>query len=438
MYYYWWTELRRIAFAVLLVGLIGVTTKNWILAAILPVFSYIAWHLYQMYQLEQWLREPTRLDPPAADGIWSLVVRHIYKRHTANRRQKKRLQDLLSRFNSVVSALPNAAVVLNADKEIEWSNKVARKLLGVERNRDAGKHIGNLIRDPQFVQFMRDETFTEELELPSPIQSDKIISIQVKPFAKRQYLLTARDVSQRVYLQQVRKTFIANASHELRTPLTVISGYLEILEAAEDIPEEHRRGISSALVQAHRMQGIVADMLTLSRLESATLVPIERDSIDVCAVVSRIVSDIQQSLLAPTHELVVDLESGLSLGGDEAELASVFQNLIENAVKHTELGTRIEIGWHRTESGGACFRVRDNGEGIPSNCIPRLTERFYRVDESRSRRKGGTGLGLSIVKYIVERHEGTLNISSQIGEGSEFSVFFPPERVLSSACENID
>ena len=428
----WSVERWRIALTLLAIPLIGFSTANWILAITLPLVSYTAWNLYQIYKLEKWLRTGSfKGKAPDTGGVWAQIVQQIYRQQRKEKNRKKRLSELLKRYNDTVSALPDATVILNGNWEIEWANRAAEELLGIERSRDFGLRIGNLIRDPDFDAAL--DTFDKEmnLELPSPVNADFMIALRMVSYGKGKKLLTARDISQRVELQRMRKAFVANASHELRTPLTVISGYLEILEMDPDIPSHLSEAISSANEQAGRMQRIIGDLLVLSRLEGTRLDRNSGDRLDVGAILRQIITDLKKTVSDKSHHFRLDLDDALFLKGNEAEIQSVCMNLISNAVKYTPDGTTVDVCWYRNSAGYACLDVKDDGPGIATEHLPHLTERFYRVDAGRSREIGGTGLGLSIVKHVVQRHGGILSIESELDKGSRFRTCFPEYRVLS-------
>lgn len=427
----WSVERWRIALTLLAIPLIGFSTANWVLAVALPLSLYIAWTIRQTYKLEKWLRTGSfKGKAPDTGGVWALIVQQIYRQQRKEKNRKKRLRDLLKRYNATVSALPDATVILNGNWEIEWTNRAAEELLGIERARDTGLRIDNLIRDPDFISALRKFDTEMNLELPSPVNADVMIALRMVSYGKGKKLLTARDISQRVELQRTRKAFVANASHELRTPLTVISGYLEIMEMDPELPSHLAEAAGRANEQAGRMQRIIEDLLVLSRLEGTRLSRHSGDRLNISVILRQIINDLQKTVSGKSHLFRLDLDEGLCLRGNEAEIQSVCMNLVNNAVKYTPDGTTIDVRWYRTD-GRACLDVADNGPGIASEHLPHLTERFYRVDAGRSREIGGTGLGLSIVKHVVQRHGGFLHIDSEPGLGSTFRACFPDYRVLS-------
>jgi len=425
------TERWRIAAVVAAIPILGLLTGNWFFAAVVPAALYIGWTYHQFHRLAQWLetRGKSR-ESPEGGGIWQLVVSRIYQRERAARRRKKRSKQVLKRFSDVVSALPDAAILLNRNYEIEWSNPQAENLLGILPARDRHQLIGNILRDPEFLRFLEAGGGAKGFEMRSPVEPVRTVSLQLTRFGKGQKLLTGHDISERAALQRMRKAFFANASHELRTPLTVITGYLDILNSADEMPGELKQPLANALQQAERMESLLGDLLTLSRLEQSTMGSDEGEETNVASMIERLATDISKTVTEGSHHVVLNLDKQLKLRAISAEVESVVGNLLKNAVKYTPDGTTIEVTWTRNGKGHACLIVSDNGEGIPAKHLPHLTERFYRVDAGRSRESGGTGLGLAIVKHIVERHGGFLNISSMEGEGTDVVACFGKERAL--------
>lgn len=427
----WETERWRLGLSVVAVFIIGWLTGHWILAILLPMLVYIGWNLYQLYRLEKWLNSGAKPGKaPEAGGVWAGIVQQIHRRERSEKKRKKRYKDLLARVNAVIGALPDAAVVLNANDEIEWANDGAKSLLGIDRKRDMNSLITNLIRDPAFVAYLREARSGRELEIASPLDHKKTIAIRLTPFGKKQALMTTRDISQRVELGRVRKAFVANASHELRSPLTVIAGYLEILQTAPELPESLLDPVKNARDQASRMEGIIADLLTLSRLESSNLSDNTGVELDVASMIRSIVIDLEQTVTGGTHHFHLDLDETLRIRAVEMEIDGVILNLCRNAVLHTKAGTDIFVSWRNDAFGNASLTVRDTGEGIPYKHLLRLTERFYRVDAGRSRAVGGTGLGLSITRHVLERYRGDLLITSEVGKFAQFEARFPKKCIL--------
>lgn len=422
----WSSERWRLGGTILAMLVIGGLSGNWILAFMLPSFSYVFWNLYQLYLLEKWLSKGAKRGKSLeTGGIWAVIVQHISRRERADKKRKKRYKDVLSRMNTVIMALPDAAVVLSENKQIEWANDSARVLLGIDKSRDHGAFVANLIRDPDFTAYLDNPSLDKELEITSPIDFNGKVIIRLTPFGKKQFLLTSADISQRVKLRQVRRAFIANASHELRTPLTVISGYLEILQTDPELAENLKPPVASARNQAKRMESLITDLLTLSRVEGAVFSESEAAELNIPQTIVSVVRDLEETVAKGTHEFRLNIDNDLFARGIEIEIGSVILNLCRNAVLHTPSGSYIDISWQKNADGCACMIVRDDGPGIPVEHLSRLSERFYRIDNGRSRSAGGTGLGLSITKHVMERHQGTFMIRSEEGAYAEFEVCFP-------------
>ena len=315
----WSVERSRLALTLLAIPLLGISTSNWALAFALPLLLYIAWTVRQIYKVEKWMRTGAFTGKaPDTNGVWGLIVQHIHRLQRKEKKQKKKLSQIIKRFNASVSALPDATLILNQQLEIEWANKAAEELLGIDRKNDLGLRIGNLIRDPDFSEAISKFEKTMSIELASPVNQSRMIAIRLVRFAKNQMLMTARDISQRVELQRSRKAFVANASHELRTPLTVISCYLEIMESDSDFPEHLKEAASSAMEQAGRMQHIIDDLLVLSRLEGTMLSRTSGERISITAIIGQIVSDMQKTITGQSHVFQLDLDEKLFLLGSEA------------------------------------------------------------------------------------------------------------------------
>lgn len=411
-----------------LLGLIlGIVLENvaWTLFIVLSL--YFAWHLRNLYQLNKWLQGKRSGMPGHVGGLWSDIYYHLYRLQQRNRKRKKRLANMLNRFRESTDALPDAAVILNDENIIESWNRAATGLLQLKSPQDIHKPITNLLRNPDFIQYLRHGDFDDRLLMPSPVDENVMLSLRIVPYGKKQRLLVVRDITRLHMLEQVRRDFIANVSHELRTPLTVVSGYLEtLIDEDDEWVRKNRALLLSMQQQTTRMQNIVVDLLLLSRLETDTSQHI-RQSVDVPAMLEMIRED-AMVLSGGRHEISTEIEHALWLRGNREELMSAFSNLVYNAVKYTPQGGSIAIRWYADEMG-AHLEVIDTGEGIPPQHIPRLTERFYRVDVGRSRDSGGTGLGLAIVKHVLNRHQASLHIESELEKGSTFRCDFPSDLI---------
>lgn len=416
----------RVAAAVavaLLLGLVFGYSAYWGIAVLLAL---VCWHSFQVVRFERSLRENRLGRPPGAPGIWGTIHAHIYRMRRRDRDRKKRLKRLLKEFRKSTSAMPDGGVVLNSANQIAWINKAARPMLGISKS-DRGQRVDNLLRDPVFVRYLRDRERSGFVRIASPVDSRRQLSIQVIPYGEKQQLLLAKDITRETRLAKVRRDFVGDASHELRSPLTVIGGYLDSLSDDPELPDAWQQPVAEMGAQAARMQRIIEDLLTLSRLE-ADEAEAEREPVNIGGILNSIRKDLL-GVESGSRRIELELEPGAGLLGSESELYSAAYNLISNAVKYTPEEGRIEIRWRTDESGGH-LSVADTGIGIPEESIPRLTERFYRVDKGRDRARGGTGLGLAIVKHVLNRHGARLEIRSAPGEGSTFTCKFPGSRVI--------
>jgi len=358
---------------------------------------------------------------PDAGGVWGEIYYRVYRVHQRNRKRKKRLIQIISRFRESTAAMPDATVVLKASGDIEWINRAASRLLGLQTPQDIGKRIGFFIRHPKFQQYWEDKDFSKPVEIPSRTDENVFLSLTMVPYGKKQRLLIARDVTQLRKLEQIRRDFVANASHELRTPLTVIAGLVETLDERTVSETDHERAITLMSQQTMRMQKIIEDLMLLTQLETDR--PLRYEPVAVANLVNNLVEE-AKALSSNHHRFHVDVDEKLWVVGDEKELCSAFMNLLSNAVRYTPENGNILVRWQRSRDD-AMFEVGDSGIGIASQHLSRLTERFYRVDIGRSRGTGGTGLGLAIVKHVMDRYDGKLNINSELGKGSNFRCFFP-------------
>ncbi len=426
----WVLEFWRVVGLLFIALPVGLVTGHVGAALVLAILGYLIYHLYQLRNLERWLRSKGRATPEV-QGVWGDVYYQLYRLQRRNRRRKKKLAAMLGRFRESTAAMPDATVVLDQDGLIEWWNDAAVKAFGLKQPHDVGLPLTNLVRHPDLLRYLESGTFSESLVIPSPVDERASLSIRIIPYGNNQRLLVARDITRLQLLEQMRRDFIANVSHELRTPLTVISGYLETLQDAnDDCAREWAGSLSAMEQQAARMQQIVTDLLLLSRLETES-VPSDRQPVDVPALLGMLRED-AEVLSRNSHTIELDAQSGLWLLGSRTELRSAFSNLIYNAVRYTPAGGRIQIRWY-SDDEGAHFEVADSGIGIAAQHIPRLTERFYRVDVGRSREAGGTGLGLAIVKHVLMRHDARLSVSSEPGVGSVFACHFLPEQIAQEA-----
>ncbi|MDO6594161.1 phosphate regulon sensor histidine kinase PhoR [Neptuniibacter sp. 1_MG-2023] len=416
------TSLMVVSGASFIVGLI-IGYPSWTIC-----LGLIGWALLQIRQfnkLMDWFhKNDDQIELPETTGHWGELFDELSRLQRSQRSRETLLRNIIARFQDSTSALQDAIIIIDQNNNLEWWNKSANRLLGLNDQADQGKPVMNLLRDPRFVRYYKRGQYSDPITLPSPAHSDLKIQYQITRFGEADRLLVARDVSRIMRLEQTRQDFVANASHELRTPLTVIRGYLETF-LDQELPRPLIRGLSSMQQQARRMENLVSDLLLLSRLEASHQISDEQP-IQIHSVIQHIMEGAEQLALEKGHKFNLDIDPLHDLSGQEIELHSAFSNLIYNAVRYTPAGGTIKISWWVDKQGGH-FAVKDNGPGIESIHLPRLTERFYRVDESRSSASGGTGLGLAIVKHVLARHHGQLTIKSKVGKGSTFTCHFPTE-----------
>lgn len=421
----WQREVWTVAVSFIVAAIAGLAAGHLYLVLLTATCVYLLWHIVHVAHFYRWLTNPGVDQSPVGMGIWADVYYAVERMQQRHRRSKQRLSAILAEFRASTAALPDAVVVLDSIGRIAWFNEAATDLLGLRLPQDLGQRLVNLLRHPAFTTYMRLGDYSRGVEAPSPVLPDNHLLLRVVPYGDGQRLLIARDITELKRLEQTRRDFVANASHELRTPLTVLRGYLDMMDeeaAQEEGLAPWRTPIADMRSQAQRMGQIVSDMLTLARLESDAPAG-KSESVDVPALCDAVMEQ-AQALSQGRHRFAPSIDRALLIEGRSNELHSAFANLVINAVQHTPPGTSIRVVWEADEDG-AYFRVEDNGPGIPDDDIPRVTERFYRVDVGRSRGTGGTGLGLAIVKHVLERHKGRLEITSRQGQGCTFAAHFP-------------
>lgn len=411
----------------LVIGLIS-GYYGWSLAIGLAI--YLTWTLKQLLRLHQWLRQHKPDEPPPDGyGLWGDVFDSIYQLQRRDQRVRGRLQAVIDRVQESTTALKDAVIMLDSDGNLEWWNRAAETLLGLKTPQDSGQPVTNLVRHPRFKEYFEQNNYLEPLEIPSPINDRVRVQLLITRYGNNEHLMLVRDVTRIHQLEQMRKDFVANVSHELRTPLTVICGYLEtLLDNVEEINPRWARALQQMQQQGARMQTLLNDLLLLAKLE-ATDYPSGNQPVVVSTLLQTIKNDAQALSGQRNQRITLEIDSTLGLKGSEPELRSAFSNLVFNAVKYTPAEGAIHIRWWSDEQG-AHLCVQDSGPGIEAKHLPRLTERFYRVDSSRASNTGGTGLGLAIVKHVLLRHRGTLDISSVLGKGSSFTCHFAPAQVI--------
>lgn len=392
-----------------------------LLAAILA----LAWQVRRLLLFDRALHTGDFDEFRLGDGIWQqMFSRFRYLRQRGDQ-HKNRYWQLLREIRASTDAMPDGAVILDANDEILLSNRAAKTLAGLKRKKDRGQYVANLLRDPALIKLLTEKDYSSVIEIPSPVRDGHWLNCRVVPYGADQKLLLLRDVTERVRLQRMRRDFVANASHELRSPLTVISGYLDSLAEDVQMPGDWTVPVTEMQRQAHRMNQIVSELIALSRLESAGPAPLN-EIVDVTSLMQAVANAAREQ--APAPEILIECDSAAQLRGNASEIQSVISNLLSNAIRHTPQDGSIRLIWRATAEGGDLI-VRDTGEGIAAEHIPRLTERFFRVDRGRSRDDGGVGLGLSIVKHVLGRHDAELHVDSEPGLGSEFRCHFRANRI---------
>ncbi|MHB1094166.1 phosphate regulon sensor histidine kinase PhoR [Thiobacillus sp.] len=422
---FWWRPLSVLA-GVLLVALILWAGSGWVAAlgflAGIQAFVMLR-RLWEEFRLARWLENPDAVEPPDATGTWGDIFYRLQKLQRRHKASRVELATALEQFEHAAMAVPDGMVILNRNEQIEWCNPASHTYMGLDCERDRGQFIRYLLRQAQFLDFLDAADYSQRLVCKSPVNRELTLSMQLVPFGASQKLLVARDITDLERVDAMRRDFIANVSHELRTPLTVVGGFVETLADAPDLPAaETRHYFDLMLDHTRRMQHLLDDLLTLSQLESAnhTL----KDEIVNVPELAQALKAEAESLSRGRHHVSLQCDSDACLTGSLQEIRSALENLVSNAVRYTPEGGKITLAWREHNDEGV-FSVTDTGEGIAAEHIPRLTERFYRIDRSRSRETGGTGLGLAIVKHVLTRHDARLEVQSVPGKGSTFSAVFP-------------
>jgi two-component system, OmpR family, phosphate regulon sensor histidine kinase PhoR len=382
----------------------------------------------------RWLNKADVTRQPRLSGAWGEMVDRARKLIKKLEKKAQNSDARLEDFLAAIQASPNGVVLLDSAGRIEWSNLTAANHLGFDPQRDLGQYVRNMVRNPAFTAYLAGGDFNQEIQIegpgPRPSQPTKI-SLQIHPYGKKRKLMLTRDVTAVQLAETMRRDFVANVSHEIRTPLTVLSGFVETMQSIPLEEADRTRYLGLMSQQAHRMQTLVSDLLTLSRLEGSPA-PGPGEWIDSEELLTHVVQEargLTQAISATPHQVEPMPGPSLWVSGAKTELLSAMSNLLSNAVRYTPGGGLIQTGWRLRSDGWGEFFVKDTGPGIAAEHLPRLTERFYRVDRSRSRETGGTGLGLAIVKHVAQRHGGHIDAESAVGEGSRFAIALPPNRV---------
>nr|WP_279537527.1 phosphate regulon sensor histidine kinase PhoR [Cronobacter dublinensis] len=402
----------------------------WFLLA--AVTGLLIWHFWNLLRLSWWLWVDRSMTPPPGSGSWEPLLYGLHQMQLRNKKRRRELGNLIKRFRSGAESLPDAVVLTTEEGVIFWCNGLAQQLLGLRWPDDNGQNILNLLRYPEFTSYLRGQAFNRPLHLV--LNNGRHLEFRVMPYSEDQLLMVARDVTQMHQLEGARRNFFANVSHELRTPLTVLQGYLEMMHEQVLEGPLREKALHTMREQTYRMEGLVKQLLTLSKIEAAPAMQLN-ETIDV-PMMLRVVEREAQTLSQQKHTFTFEVDPQLKVLGNDEQLRSAISNLVYNAVNHTPAGTHITVRWEHV-AHGARFSVADTGPGIAAEHIPRLTERFYRVDKARSRQTGGSGLGLAIVKHALTHHDARLEIESTPGKGTTFS-FLLPERLIAAAPASAD
>ena len=437
-------RLFLVALAHLALGLLGGWWLGWPGALAGVVLSAaLTWGIdaWRARRFLIWISKTNASTVPALRGAWGEAAYRTARALRAEQQQAQLSSQRLNDFLAAIQASPNGVLLLDPNGRIEWCNDIAADHFGIDPQRDLLQHVGNLVREPAFSAYYASKNHEREVKLigrhNTPAHPVKL-SVQLHPYGNGHQLMLSRDITALAQADAMRRDFVANVSHEIRTPLTVLAGFVETLQSLPLSEEERAKYLDMMATQSDRMQTLVNDLLTLSRLEGSPL-PGAGEAIDLRALMTQCEAEARglSNLMHPADERPQTLRFGAApmfdLTGSANELRSAVSNLINNAVRYTPGGGLIEVQWQRLPDGGARLVVTDSGPGIAPQHLPRLGERFYRVDRSRSRESGGTGLGLAITKHVAQRHGGELQIRSELGHGSTFALEFPPQRVRAAS-----
>ena len=408
-------------------SVIGWVYDKPVVGALIAALLALVWQVRQLLAFDRALHTGDFDNFRYGEGIWQQIFSGFTYEHQRGGRYKTQYRQVLKEIRKSTNAMPDGAVVLDNNNDIIICNRAAKSLAGLKRKKDRGQRVDNILRDPDLTELLQRGDMTNSIDIASPVNDGAWLNCRVVPYGADQKLLLLRDVTNRFVLNRMRRDFVANASHELRSPLTVISGYLDAMVEDEDVMSAWGAPVTQMQSQSRRMTQIVNEMLELSRLEGSGPAS-KKDVVDVAALLVAGRNAFQSGADAPT--IRIESESSALLRGDRGEIESVVTNLLSNAVRHTPPQGVVTLTW-RSDAAGADLVARDTGEGIAEEHIPRLTERFFRVDRGRAREDGGVGLGLAIVKHALSRHDAELRVSSEPGSGSTFCCHFPPDRVIS-------
>lgn len=422
-------DLRLLIFFLVIAGFIGLGIEQFWICIFIGFLAFFATQMRSLYLVNDWIANRPYDVPPNLHGIWGALLFNVYRSQRQERIVQAEMVGLIDRAQSSLVALAEAVVLIDDNHQIEWWNPAAERLLGIQPL-DRGRNILTILRQPAFIEYFHHiDQAPDGLKIKSTVLDEHYVQVKMTRFGGESRLLVAHDMTRMHNLEQMRKDFVDNISHELRTPLTVLSGYIETFTDQEDMNPRWKRAFEQMQSQTRRMNALVNDLLLLSRLENEKTIA-KNQIIDMPSLMNQLFDDAHAYNIDYGHTLNLDIDSHCDLIGSDMELASAFSNLITNAIKYTPKGGTITIGWNDDGEHGY-FSVQDTGIGIDPKHLPRLTERFYRVDSARSRQTGGTGLGLAIVKHVLMQHNAHLEVESKENSGSTFKAVFPKERLYS-------
>jgi len=415
--------IKRFIIIVVLTALVGSILGHTLFVMVIGLTALLIWHYHHLLKLVKWLWRSKSISPPQAEGVWGRIYDGLYRQIMQYRKKQKILNDKIRQFRDGAEALPDAALVLSDDLCIEWGNKKAQRILGIRWPDDVGQRVDNLIRFPEFAKYIAANKYDQPCLIPSPLNIENTLELRLMPYGSEQVLFIARDISKIQRLENMRRDFVANVSHELKTPLTVVRGYVEMIQQTEHALDPHwQKAFGTIEAQVSRMDRLVEQLLLLSRVERKEDVE-DRQVVDMPKMLHTLIDDSKWLNQNKNHNITCNIDDELIISGIEGELKSACLNLLSNAIAYTPAEGNIHITW-QSDNAKAKFSVKDDGTGIKPEFVNRLTERFFRVDMSRSRDTGGSGLGLAIVKHVLNRHQAELVIESKWGEGCEFIIYF--------------
>jgi len=413
---------------------IGLMTSELFIVLFVGTFLLFIFNLKEFHKLVLWVWQSPQKKHQGTSSSWDNVYYGVDNIQRGNRRRRRQLVNNLGEFRQGADALPDGVVMYNEENNILWCNSQARALLGLKWPTDQGQRLDNLIRYPQFAEYLAAREYNQALLIQSPADEEILLENRIISYGENQYLLVSRDVTRLNQLEEMRREFVANVSHELKTPLTVLQGYLELIDDEDGVSSSSNKAVRAMRMQTSRMQSMVEQLLALSKLEFSNMAS-KHTQVNMHEQMDMLESDAMSLIGDRDMTIHFDVEQDLDVYGDETQIYSACANLVTNAIRYCPDGSAIWVTWHH-HPHGAQFMVRDNGPGIAPIHLNRLTERFYRIEQSRSSESGGTGLGLAIVKHVLKNHQSSLNIKSTLGKGCRFSFVINNDRIVSFINKN--